>query len=170
MRGDSGKGAGGKTVASGGMNAGDPQWREQVFPLQIGDDAGDGFEAQVGDVGDVLPGGQDDLSAAVSQEADKSKDAGAGLSAAQGEEVGGALLRQRQRFEQSGTAGGGIAFRPGLELARGQCRGVEGVAAEEQGFASDDVAGDGEAGETVLACLSGVIETDDPAWPLLPAA
>src|SRR5574343_1550902 len=73
---DSGKGAGGKTVAAGGVNAGDPQWREQVFPLQIGDDAGDGFEAQVGDVGDVLPGGQDDLSAAVRQETDQAEDAG----------------------------------------------------------------------------------------------
>ena len=92
MRGDSGKGAGGKTVAAGGVNAGDPQWREQMLPLQVGNDAGDGFEAQVGDVGDVLPGGQDDLSAAVSQEADKSKDAGAGLSAAQGEEVGSACF------------------------------------------------------------------------------
>ena len=35
-------------------------------------------------------------------------------------------------------------------------------AAEEQGFAADDVAGDREAGKTVLACLSGVIEADDP--------
>ena len=72
------------------------------------------------------------------------------------------FLRLRQRFEQSGTAGGGIAFRPGLEPARGQCRGVESVAAEKQGFAADDVAGDGEAGETMFACLSGVIEADDP--------
>src|SRR5574343_288382 len=127
------------------------------------DDARDGFEAQVGDVGDVLAGGQDDLHGAIGQQADQAEHAVDRLAAAQGDEVGGTALGGGQRGEQGGAVDRAGAFRPAGQPAFGQGRGAEGVGAEEQGFAAEDVAGDGQTGEGRLAVGDGRVETDDAA-------
>lgn len=81
------------------MHACDADRLQHAAAFELLDDARDGFEAQVGDVGDVLPGGQDDLSGAIGKEADQAQYAVDGLAAAQGDEVGSAALGAGQRGE-----------------------------------------------------------------------
>jgi hypothetical protein len=145
------------------MDAGDADGPQHTAAFEQLDDARDGFEAQVGDVGDVLTAGQDDLAGAVGQQADQAEDAVDGLAAAQGDEVGGAALGTGQRGEQGGVVDRAGAFRPAAQPAFGQGRGAEGVGAEKQGFAAEDVAGDGQAGEGRLAVGRGRVEADDAA-------
>jgi hypothetical protein len=124
------------------VHAGHADGAEDVLAFELLDDARDGFKAQVGDVGDVLPGGQDDLSGAIGKQADQAEDAVDGLAAAQGDEIGG-------------------AFRPGIQVAGGQRGGAEGVGAKEQGLAAEDVTGDGQAGKGRFASGRGRVEADD---------
>ena len=151
----------GQREAARGVHACDADRLQHAAAFELLDDARDGFEAQVGDVGDVLAGGQDDLAGAIGKEVDQAKDALDGLAAAQGDEVGGAALGAGQRGEQRVVVGD--AFRPRSQVAFGQRGGAEGVGAEEQGFAAEDVAGDGQAGEGRLAVGGGGVEPDDAA-------
>ena len=59
--------------ATSGVYAGDADGVEDVLAFELLDDARDGFEAQVGDVGDVLAGGQDDLASTVGEQADQAE-------------------------------------------------------------------------------------------------
>ncbi len=149
----------GQREAARGVHAGHADGAEDVLAFELLDDARDGFKAQVGDVGDVLPGGQDDLSGAIGKQADQAEDAVDGLAAAQGDEIGGALLGAGQRGEQGLIVG--RAFRPGIQVAGGQRGGAEGVGAKEQGFAAEDVTGDGQAGKGRFASGRGRVEADD---------
>lgn len=143
------------------MHACDADRLQHAAAFELLDDARDGFEAQVGDVGDVLAGGQDDLAGAIGEQADQSEDTVDGLAAAQGDEVGSAALGVGQRGEQRVVVGD--AFRPRSQAAFGQGGGAEGVGAEEQGLAAEDVAGDGQAGEGGLAIGRGGVEANDAA-------
>ena len=45
-----------------------PDWGEYLIPNQAMDEPGDRFEAQVGDVGDIVPGGQDDPTLSINKQ------------------------------------------------------------------------------------------------------
>ena len=95
-----------------------PDWGEYLIPNQAMDEPGDRFEAQVGDVGDIVPSGQDDSSFPIGQKAHQFHDASDCLASAQGDKVGGTPLGVGQRVEQ-GSAVGLLFTRPRYDQARG---------------------------------------------------
>lgn len=68
--------------AARGVHAVDSDGGQHLAALQHLDDARDSFEAQVGDVGDILPAGQHDAAGAIGKEADQAQDAVRRLAAA----------------------------------------------------------------------------------------
>ena len=115
--------------------------------FELRDDARDGFEAQVGNVGNVLARRQDDLAGPVGQQAHQSHDAIYGLATTQGHDVGRSPLRRGQGFEQRLSVRSAFHFRPGSQLTMRQGGRGKGVRAKQQGFAAEDIAGNGQAGE-----------------------
>jgi len=53
--------------AAGGMDAVDADRADHLATLQLFDDARDRFETQIGNIGDVLTGGQDDTASLIGE-------------------------------------------------------------------------------------------------------
>ena len=77
-----------------------------------------------------------------------------------------------QRGEQRGIVDCRGALRPRCQAEMSQRGGAEGIAAEKQGFAAENFAGDGEAGERGFTIARHVVQTDDAFTqaPRLPLA